>query len=160
MSDAIVTPGQGRLIVFQVGANEFGFRRPSRADELEAARRAAYKVSNVAFAVTAAAKIAEAELVRQFDPGSAKWDAILEVGLRPRKDPDGKPISIGERCPDHWKDGDSLNFDNVDPDEYADVIEKIDELHFEPKKKARDEKAAAKQKLAPSGGTANDQTKG
>jgi hypothetical protein len=118
---ATPTPGVQRVIHFTVRGGSFGFRRPSRADEAEIARR------------TSAALINDTH--NRLDGFNVQADAQLEVCLRPRVTRMGEEINLGETAPAHWLEpitdglgkviGQRVSFANVMIDEYNEVVKVV-----------------------------------
>lgn len=117
-AEATPTPGSGRLISFSIGDHAFGFRRPSRADV-----RDAYRV--FAQSLSIGLTTVEADVLNTFDGAALLWEARLTVGL---------VGNLGETAPAHWfkvvnlEPGKvvppkEIDFSNVDPDEFGEVVE-------------------------------------
>ena len=122
MSDAVVvTPGQGRVIVFQVNGFEFGYRRPSRADIADTRRKQALKMA------PATGLPVEAQTIDILDGDNLRNEASLEIGLVPRKLSDGTILDQGERAPAHWLEAGKVSFVKVDPEEFDAVCAYLDE---------------------------------
>lgn len=115
------TPGVDRVIRFTIGAAEFGFRRPSRADMTDAYRRFVAKL----------ASSGAPDMFNHLAGDDLLWEARLEIGLVPRMR-GGQVLDLGERAPSHWlvpvldaagkPIGHLVEFGNVDPDEFRAVV--------------------------------------
>lgn len=105
------TPKKDWLLRFVVNGHAFVFRRQSRADIAAAKRRFVGKLCT-----------ADSALLSVFDDGDLWAEAILEIGLATRLIK-GEVVDLGECCPPHWKRGDAVVFDEVEPSEFASVIQ-------------------------------------
>ena len=113
------TPGAQRIITFTINGGTFAFRRPSRADEAEVARRTAVAIVN--------------DTHDRLDGLKIQFDSQLEVGLRPRVTRTGEELNLGETAPAHWLEpivdfdkkviGQRISFANVMLSEYNEVVE-------------------------------------
>lgn len=124
------TPGVDRVVLFTVRGHEFGFRRPSRADLSDVARRFALKIAPVTQSDI------ESRTIELLEGPALEWEARLEIGLAPRHARDGKSINLGERAPGHWLDNGAVSFANVDPEEFNEVCAFLQAAVFGAKKKA------------------------
>lgn len=110
-----MTPGQDRILLVTVRGHEFGYRRPSRADLDDIARRLAAKLT------PASGYAVESDLIAGGMGDAAEWEARFEICLVPRRKRDGSEIHLGERAPAHWLEGGAVSFANVMPDEFWEV---------------------------------------
>lgn len=114
-----MTPGQDRVLRVSVRGYVFGYRRPSRADLSDIARRYALKVAPVTGLPV------EADTIAQMAGDALHREAELEVLLVPRRRRNNESMPLGETAPAHWLDGEAISFDHVDPDEFDEVVEAI-----------------------------------
>lgn len=119
-AEILATPGVDRVVRFQVAGKAFGFRRPSRADVREAWNRYVAKLFVVGIA-------GETDLTNAYDGAARLWEARLEVGLVPRRAPDGTEKGLGETAPPDWLDGGAVSFDLVDVEEFDAVVAHLQE---------------------------------
>lgn len=105
------------------------WRIPTRADDREAMARFAAKLAR------RASSALEAQLVDSLDGPNLMWEAMLEVGLVPRR-LNGTVVDLGETAPEHWfapvKDAQGQEiarmvvFDHVPPEEFVEVVRELD----------------------------------
>lgn len=114
-----MTPGQDRILKVTVRGHEFGFRRPSRADLDDIARRIAAKLT------PASGYAVESDLIAGGIGDAVEWEARFEVCLLPRRKRDGSEIALGESAPTHWLEDGVVSFANVMPEEFWEVAEAI-----------------------------------
>lgn len=106
------------------------WRVPTRADQREATALAARKIA------AQARTGMEAQLVEALDGNALFWEAMLEIGLRPRVIA-GETVSLGETAPEHWfrevRDQHGrvidkvIDFSHVSTEEFTAVVRAIDE---------------------------------
>lgn len=113
-------PGQDRVVRVSVRGHEFGYRRPSRADLSDVTRRYALKVTG------ATGLNVETDVIQAMDGKPLQDEARLEIGLVSRRTRDGKTLALGETAPTHWLVDGVVSFDNVDPEEFDEVVAAID----------------------------------
>lgn len=129
------TPGVDRTVQFFVHGHEFRFRLPTRADNAEILRRYTAKLMRACppLGDLAAQEVAK-ETLGSLDGGGLLSEARLEVLLLPRVG----AAALGERAPAHWlrevtdPDGAtviarSVAFDDVDPEEFDEVAQFVDD---------------------------------
>ena len=138
------TPGADRIVRFRIGANTFGFRRPSRADTREIQRRFVLKL------VGSLGLDVEADLLNRYDGRRLLAEARCEVGLRPVARADGSLVDLGETAPAHWlEDSGSgtqkrqiVSFANVSEEELDAVDAYLEENVFKKKAGATEDSGA------------------
>lgn len=138
------TPGRQRVYHFTVNGKNFGFRRPSRADERDVTRLYATKTTGI-FGTES-----ERTTIEAVDGERLRWEAYFEVCLIPRNGKD-----LGEFVPPDWMvagapTGMRVMFDDVDPEEFDAVVAAVDTEVFK--------KKASTPPPGPSGSSVADQT--